>query len=122
MEKAYELRPRKLYHLTPLGEALSDSWLTKPLTKREIFRERDIVLLKFLFAEKQLPPQEVLAWLDHYEHETIQYETWLSITRDPTFEEWIVHSRLLVEADLMGLKMQWEWIQLARQRLLEADT
>jgi len=121
LEKVHELRPRKLYQLTRLGETFLDKWLTQPLSKNEVSRERDIVLLKFLFAEKRLSRPAVLAWLDHYEQETVHYETLLRLNREQLLEEWTPHARLLVEADFMSLKMQRAWIALARARLSKQD-
>src|SRR5512138_1711667 len=54
LESIYETRPRKMYSPTPLGLAVLDEWLRRPLTRGEVAVERDMVLLKFLFMEKRL--------------------------------------------------------------------
>ncbi len=120
LEMQYETRPRKMYTLTARGESLLDSWLRAPLTNREVGQERDIMLLKFLFAERRLSRDEVLAWLDGYEKATDTYIAMSNMQRDPTLAEWSLHQRLLIEASLMELEMQRAWIQRARQRVQAA--
>jgi DNA-binding PadR family transcriptional regulator len=117
LEMEYETRPRKMYTLTPLGESLLDDWLRAPLANTEIGQERDIVLLKFLFSEKRLTRDEVLAWLDGYEKATETYIAMSNMQRDPNAKEWSVHQQLVIEASFMELEMQRTWIRQARQRL-----
>ncbi len=120
LEMEYETRPRKMYTLTSLGESLLDEWLRAPLTSTEIGQERDIVLLKFLFAEKRLTRAEVIAWLDAYEKATDTYIMMANMQRDPKAKVWSVHQQLLIEQSLMELEMQRSWIQMALKRL-DAD-
>jgi DNA-binding PadR family transcriptional regulator len=61
LEMIHETRPRKMYSLTPLGETMLDDWLRKPLTRREIVADHEMIMMKFLFIEKRLSRQEVLA-------------------------------------------------------------
>jgi PadR family transcriptional regulator PadR len=121
LEAIHELRPRKMYYITSQGEKFLDEWLRRPLTKRDVAQERDIMLMKFLFAEKRLSRQEVFDWLENYEQETEAYLTLLEIQRDPGRDDWPLHQGLVIEADFMELNMQLEWIRVARRRLLEAE-
>lgn len=117
LEMIHETRPRKMYTLTPQGEALLDAWLKAPLSSHDVSEERDITLLKFLFAEKRLSRQDVLTWLDHYEETLTVYEKMYRIQRDPGLTEWSPHQQLISEAMIMELNMQRTWIHLARSRL-----
>ena len=119
MEAVHELRPRKMYYITEQGEAILDEWLRRPLNKREVAQERDILLMKFLFSEKRLSRREVLDWLENYREETEAYLTLLEIQRDPSRDDWPLHQGLVIEADFMELKMQLAWIGKALQRLRE---
>ncbi len=118
LEMTYETRPRKMYTLTPLGEELLDSWLRAPLTKNEIGESRDVVLIKFLFAEKRLTREEILAWLDNYAQGTADYRALILMQGGPANVAWSVHQRLLAEEAMMELDMQSTWIERARRRLL----
>ena len=120
----HETRPRKIYALTPLGEEILDEWLRRPLTRNEIMVERDLVLMKFLFAEKRLSRPEVLAWLNAYAEETENYRVFLSISPplygddDPEIvQHRTPHTKLITRAVDMELTMQREWIKMARETL-----
>src|SRR5215469_7367952 len=63
LEMVHETRPRKMYNLTPLGESILDTWIKARLTLRELYQERDTVMLKFMFAEYRLSREEILSWL-----------------------------------------------------------
>ncbi len=118
LEVVYETRPRKMYRLTPAGERLVDAWLKAPLGKPDVTEERDITMLKFLFAENRLSREEILVWLDDYEGAARAYEVMFRTQRDPEWSDWSLHQRLIVEGMLMEIDMQLKWIQTARHRLL----
>ncbi len=117
LEMTYETRPRKMYTLTPNGEAMLDDWLRAPLTRNEVGEMRDIVLLKVLFAEKRLTRAEILTWLDDYAKGTEEYKTLLSMFRQSVPGDLSPHQELLREEAIMELDMQHAWIERARRRL-----
>ncbi len=117
LEMTYETRPRKMYTLTPLGETILDEWLKAPLSKSEVAEERDTAMMKFLFAEKRLTRNEVLAWLDNYEKTVEAYRVMFELQRSPELSVWSLHQQLVAEASLMEVDMQRTWIQRARSRL-----
>jgi DNA-binding PadR family transcriptional regulator len=126
LEVVHETRPRKIYSLAPLGEEILDDWLRSPLTRNEVMVERDLVLMKFLFAERRLSRQEVLAWLDAYAEETENYHSFFSISPplygddDPDIvQHRTPHTKLINEAVHMELSMQREWIKLAKEQLMD---
>jgi DNA-binding PadR family transcriptional regulator len=120
LDNARETRPRKMYRLLPEGERVLDEWLAVLPTKFEVSEERDIALLKFLFAEKRLPRAQVLAWLDAYEKAANDYEYMFRTQRNPESRDWSLHQQLVVEAAIMEINMLRTWIQLARSRLQRA--
>jgi DNA-binding PadR family transcriptional regulator len=117
VEAIRTMRPRKRYRLTSLGESLLDVWLTAPLTDEELWDQREIPLIKFLFAEQRLSTIEVLVWLDTYERQLNAYHEihryWLTAQLSVSS----IHQQLLVQATQMELDKQHDWIRLARQRL-----
>lgn len=115
LEMIHETRPRKMYTLTPLGEELLDKWLRAPVTKNDVSEDRDITLMKFLFAEQRMSQEEILGWLDSYWAAVDTYEKLLWAMRDPALSDWSVHQRLILEASLMDLDMQRGWIKRARE-------
>ncbi|MCC7449256.1 MAG: PadR family transcriptional regulator [Anaerolineae bacterium] len=120
LEMIHETRPRKVYTLTPHGEAILDEWLRAPLERSEVAEERDVAMMKFLFAEKRLTRAEVLAWLDNYEATVESYRQMFELQRSPELSVWSLHQQLVAEASRMEVDMQRAWIQRARS-LLQAD-
>ena len=117
LEIIYEMRPRKMYTLLPLGDELLNAWLRAPLSWGEILDERDVVLIKFLFMEKRLTRDEVIAWLDQYERLTRAYDAPRRAFHKALMSGSSLHQQLIHEVTLMELDMQITWIQMARQRL-----
>lgn len=117
LDIVYETRPRKLYRLTPAGEALLDSWLRSPLLPASLLEERDVALLKFLFMEKRMSREEVIAWLDSYEQAINSYDLARRTFYDLAMQQSSVHQQLILEATMMDLNTQRTWVQIARRRL-----
>jgi DNA-binding PadR family transcriptional regulator len=117
LDVVYETRPRKMYTLTPLGAEILDEWLSASPSKFDVSEERDITLLKFLFAEGRLSRTQVLAWLDAYEAWVNDYERMFRLQRNPESTDWSPHQQLVVEAMIMEINMQRTWIGVARSRL-----
>jgi len=117
LEVVHETRPRKIYRLTALGENLLDEWLRSPLRDSELLDERDIVLIRFLFAEQRLSRQEVLAWLDQYEQQTRVFDRTKRVFYEALVSQSSIHQQLIHELTIMELNMQLTWIEMARRRL-----
>lgn len=119
LELIYETRPRKMYKLMPLGEQILDDWLRGPFRETEALDERDIALIKFLFAEKRLSRAEVIAWLDEFERVTDSIDFQRRIFYELALNESSLHQQLIHQITMMELDMQRTWIQTARRRLTE---
>lgn len=117
LEIPNEARARKMYRLSEAGYALLDEWLLAPLTNRELLEERDITLLKFLFAEKRLAKEQIVAWLRTYQIGTARYKTARQVVFEVTVPQVTPHQRLIWEATLLELEMQERWIEMALEQL-----
>ncbi len=117
LDIVYETRPRKLYRLTPAGEALLDGWLRSPVLPASLLEGRDVALLKFLFMEKRMSREEVIAWLDTYEQAIDSYDLARRTFYDMAMQQSSIHQQLILEATMMDLNTQRTWVQIARRRL-----
>jgi DNA-binding PadR family transcriptional regulator len=117
LDIVYETRPRKIYRLTSTGEALLDGWLRSPVLPASLLEERDVALLKFLFMEKRLSHEEVIAWLDTYEQAIDSYDLARRTFYDMAIQQSSIHQQLILEATMMDLNTQRTWVQIARRRL-----
>jgi DNA-binding PadR family transcriptional regulator len=118
LEMIHETRPRKIYGLTALGEETLDAWIADPSGATSLIETREIVLMKFVFAEKRLTRQQVIEWLQKYERNIDEYE----LFRRPWFDlimkqQTSLHQKLIVEAAVMEINAMRTWIQIARRRL-----
>lgn len=110
-------RLRRTYRITPVGEAMLDVWLTSPLTNDEILNQREIPLIKFLFAEQRLSREDILNWLDSYEKQMQMYSKLHRFWNTAQLSVSSTHQQLLLEATDMELEMQQGWVQRAREHL-----
>ncbi|CAG0964851.1 hypothetical protein ANRL2_01174 [Anaerolineae bacterium] len=117
LEIPNEARARKMYQLSQQGAAMLDEWLLAPLTNRELLEERDITLLKFLFAEIRLSKEQIVAWLKAYQEGTARYKAAREAFFDVTVSQATPHQQLIWEATLMDIQMQEQWIEMALERL-----
>jgi hypothetical protein len=108
-----------MYKPTPEGLAKLDAWINAPINNPDVLDQKDILLLKFLFAEKRLAREEVIEWLRKYEEAIATLESFtLAWQIDPNQSYWSPHQRLVMEASVLDINMQRTWIQVARNRLL----
>lgn len=117
VEASNELRPRKLYALTPRGETLLDAWLREPLPNEDLLENNEIMLRKFLFAERRLNRAEVLEWLDGYEKAIETYDATRRLWYESQMNFSSLHQQLVLEATRMELDTVRAWIKAARARL-----
>lgn len=117
IEAVHETRPRKLYTLTVKGEEVIDEWIREEPTNLDVTERREVMMLKFLFAEKRLITAEVQAWLDRYDEAVANYIKMFQFSRHPSMADWSAHQLLIVEMSMMEVNTLRDWIQLARQRL-----
>ncbi|MBN1679294.1 MAG: PadR family transcriptional regulator [Anaerolineae bacterium] len=117
LEMVYETRPRKMYHLMPSGETALDIWLTSELRPNEVLDERDLVLIKFLFMEKRLSPDDIFAWLESYEQLLDTFDIQRRVFYEVIAGDASLHQQLIHEVTIMELNMQRTWVQLARRRI-----
>ena len=117
LDMAHETRPRKLYTLTSKGEAALDAWINADVSNQDIAEGRDVMMVKFLFAETRLAHDDILAWLERYEEAIAHYEQMFRLQRAPGMAEWSLHQLLLLEMSIMEISMIRNWIQMARHRL-----
>lgn len=125
LEMTHETRPRKLYTLTPEGEAALDDWLREVPKMRPFYQEREISLLRFQFMERRLSKRDILTWLDAYldavRYATSAAQVYIEPIKKVMQDEpltFSLHSQLLMEAYIMEINTLRTWLELARNRLL----
>jgi DNA-binding PadR family transcriptional regulator len=117
LESVHDTRARRIYSLTAQGEETLDAWIRLAPSNQDIAEERDVIMSRFLFAEKRLSRAEVLDWLDRYLAGIDRYESMLRAQRPPEDIAWSAHQILVLEMAFMELSLQRNWVFMARNRL-----
>lgn len=63
VENASTLRPRMVYALTPAGRADLKSALSRPVSREDVIRRMDTLILRFSFMDGLLPKAGILEFL-----------------------------------------------------------
>ena len=63
VEDSAGLRRRRIYQLTDTGEKTLKQWLSQPVTRNEIVRGLDELMLRFAFMDRALGPDAAIAFL-----------------------------------------------------------
>ncbi len=73
IENRDTLRPRQVYSLTPAGTETLKQHLRQPVSRSDVMRNEDGVLLRFVFAGEILGRDEAIRTLDQFVHEIESY-------------------------------------------------
>lgn len=73
VEDGSGLRRRRLFHLAPPGDAELKKWLQKPVTRDEVARPTNEVLLRFAFTDRVLGSQAAVSLLQALQKEVAAY-------------------------------------------------
>jgi DNA-binding PadR family transcriptional regulator len=104
-----EARPRRVYSLTDTGSAALDAWLRQPVTREEMVRNQQAMILRFSLVEGRLAPEEVIAYLEGYRCEVVSYLAELGTVRDRMAGS-SLFERLALEHGIQAYEGQRRWI------------
>ena len=119
LDRRQEARPRRVYVLTPQGEAALQSLARQQVTREEIVRAPELRLLRFTFAEGRLSRAEVVTYLEGWRDALTAYIEELRPYRTSAGEG-SLHGRLALEFGIAGFESEVRWI--ARTLREFADT
>jgi DNA-binding PadR family transcriptional regulator len=117
LDTATEARPRRVYSLTEAGLAALEAWLRQPVTREEVMRNQDAIMLRFSLAEGHLSPQEVIAYLEGYRREVTCYLEELARYRDERSNTRRLYEWLALEHGMRAYEAQVRWIDEAIPRI-----
>ncbi len=118
VENARTLRPRKAFALTAGGRAALKSALSRPVTRDDVMRKMDGILLRFSFMDGLMSRDEILGFLSALRTETEAYLATLEkeIRRDGPRMPFC--GRAAAELGLEGYRVNARWAEriYARRR------
>ncbi len=117
VENARTLRPRKAFALTAEGRAALKSALSRPVTRDDVMRKMDNLLLRFSFMDGLMSRNEILGFLNALRTETESYLGALEkeIKRDGPRMPFC--GRAAAELGLEGYRMNARWAGRIYSRL-----
>jgi DNA-binding PadR family transcriptional regulator len=124
LETERELRPRKIYHLSALGEQLLNDWLRDVPEILPLYEQREMAMWRFQFMEGRLTTPEIIRWLDDYLDALRIYDVgrryWSDATREAMAEhgQESLHRQLILEGTLMEINSLRTWLEMARARII----
>ena len=117
VENARTLRPRKAFALTAEGRAALKSALSRPVTRDDVMRKMDTLLLRFSFMDGLMTKEEILDFLSALRTETEAYIGALEneIKRDGPRMPFC--GRAAAELGLEGYRVNARWAERICARL-----
>ena len=117
VENARTLRPRKIFALTAEGRAALKSALSRPVSRDDVMRKMDGLLLRFSFMDGLMPKEEILGFLSALRTETEAYLGALEneIKRDGPRMPFC--GRAAAELGLEGYRVNARWAERIYARL-----
>jgi len=80
IEEGSGLRRRRLFHLTPAGTVALKQWLQKPITRGDVARRINEILLRFAFSDRVLGNAGAIALLQDLQQELVAYIPTLKVS------------------------------------------
>ena len=117
VENAKTMRPRKTYAPTAAGLAALRTTLMRPVTREDVRRKMDHLLLRFSFMDALLPKEAILGFLAAFRRETEAYLGVLEseIRRDAPDMPFC--GRAAAELGLEGFRLDAQWAKRIHTRL-----
>jgi len=66
-------RRRKIFQLTPRGRSEFRRWQTQPITRQDVVRNCDALVLRFAFMDQSVGKRDCLRFLKSFQRELLQY-------------------------------------------------
>ena len=118
VENARTLRPRRAFSLTPAGRAALVAALSRPVTREDVRRRMDNLLLRFSFMDGLLPRGEVLDFLAALRAEIEAYLEVLEAEVRRDLAHMPFCGRAAAELGLEGYRTNARWAARTHARLL----
>lgn len=119
LDRTTETRPRRVFSLTPDGEAALDIWLRQSVTREELVSTTGASILRFSLMGGRLSDTEVVAYLQGWRAELEAYVAELRArwTTTEAQAQMPLHAKLALENGLQGFEGEVRWIDDAIEQL-----
>lgn len=113
IEKSAGLRQRQIFHITASGLAALQQWLTSPITRLDIVRHLDAIMLRFAFMDGVAGPARSHEFLRSFSEELDTYVQELHAFFDVHNANMPLSARLALESGIRSYEAQRAWARSA---------
>ena len=107
------LRRRKIFELTARGRAEFRRWQTQPVTRNDVVRNLDVLMLRFAFMDQFAEKGAALRFLKAFHKELAAYIPSLRKYLKSNREHMSQSGRLALESGIQGYEAQLRWTKAA---------
>jgi DNA-binding PadR family transcriptional regulator len=121
-DRTQALRPRKVYHATAAGTGALREWLARDVTRADVSRGLDELMLRFAFHWVLDSAAETRRFLGTLATELEAYVEELVGQRTLLFDAMPIHSRLALEQGIEQYRASARWARHALRQFEEAPS
>jgi DNA-binding PadR family transcriptional regulator len=113
VETSTGLRQRRIFRNTPKGQSALKGWLRKPVTRDDVIRRLDEVMLRFSFMDLTLGESHSISLLQQMIEQISGYIPSLREYLEAHAPEMPMSGRLSLECGVYGYEAQVKWARAA---------
>ena len=117
-ERAASRRPRQVYRPTSAGLAALTAWVSKPVTRDEMIFDADMLMLRFVFMHRLVPPAVTRRFLEQLSELVDAYvgelESFLPNVRATSSR----HGALALEHGVESHRLLADWTRVALKQFM----
>jgi DNA-binding PadR family transcriptional regulator len=111
VESSAGLRQKQTFRLTPRGLAALKEWLERPLTRADVVRGMDDVMLRLAFMDEVMAPAASIRLLQSLARELADYLPTLHAYLNEHRREMPLSGRLALESGIRAYEEQSRWVR-----------
>lgn len=113
IERSAGLRRRRIFRLTPAGLSALERWLSSPVTRDDVVRGTEELMLRFGFIEQGLGEAAAVRFLQALQREVASYLPELKRYLEATGSSMPRSGRLALEFGIHSYEAQLQWTRQA---------
>jgi DNA-binding PadR family transcriptional regulator len=110
VEASAGLRQKQTFRLTPRGLAALEEWLERPLTRADVVRGMEDVMLRLAFMDQVIAPAASIRFLRSLARELAAYLPALRAYRNQHRREMPLSGRLALESGIRAYEDRARWV------------
>jgi len=109
VEETTSLRKRRVFEITPAGLAAFKAWMQSPITRDDVMRRLDELMLRFSFMDQTLGEQRAVRFLNELAEQVGAYIPGLKQYLESHASEMPLSGRLALGCGIQEYEMRLRW-------------